>query len=72
MIQHSIPTSEQVHINMPALRLQFPFMINDRWTGRAKRTVRNVKNPLLVNSFKAHTLSVTCLVYLDANKLILR
>lgn len=55
---------------MPALRVQFPFMIRDLWRGRAKSTSDG--NPLLVNSFKAHTLSVTCLVYMEANKLMLR
>lgn len=57
---------------MPELRTQFPFMITDKFMGRAKRTVRALKNPLLVNSFRAHILSVTSLIYMDATKLIMR
>lgn len=68
----SIPKEEQQHINMPELRLQFPFMLQDKFMGRAKRTVRALKNPLLVNSFKAHLASVITLIYMETQKLVLR
>lgn len=68
----SVPKDEVQHINMPELRIQFPFMIVDKWMGRAKRTVRGQPNPLLVNSFKAHTAAVTSLILLEAPKLLMR
>ncbi|KAI5633166.1 hypothetical protein NE865_14118 [Phthorimaea operculella] len=40
----------QVHVNMPALRLQFPFLWKDRIEGRAKRAVRDQPLPVLLNS----------------------
>lgn len=64
-----------VHINMPELRLEFPFLIKTSWDGRAKRTVRNRRptDPLLVNAYRAHSnLSVTGLVYINDCKLVVR
>lgn len=56
---------------MPALRLEFPFLQKDRWLGRAKRTVRFLTNPQLVNSYHAHTGPITSLVYLEEPKLLI-
>lgn len=67
----SVPLEEQQHINMPELRRQFPFLIKDRFAGRAKRTVRSLRNPMLVNSFKAHLKSVCDLVLLEKPKLMM-
>lgn len=57
---------------MPALRLEFPFLMKERWLGRAKRTVRSVKNPLLVNSYKAHLASVNSLTFISTPKILIR
>lgn len=67
-----VPASEMVHINMPALRLEFPFLIRTLFEGRAKRTVRNQTEPKLCNSYKAHTRPITCIEYLSESKLIMR
>lgn len=64
-----------VHINMPELRLQFPFLIKTSWDGRAKRTVRhrNESDPLLVSSYRAHkNMSIKGLVYMNDCKLLVR
>lgn len=61
---------------MPALRHQFPFLINTLWNGRAKRTVqhrRERSDLLLVNSYRAHkNMTVNGVVYIDTCKLVVR
>ncbi|KAJ8721739.1 hypothetical protein PYW07_002514 [Mythimna separata] len=63
--------NRQVHINMPRLRLMFPFLWRDRIVGRAKRTVRKQPLPMLLNSYRAHMRSVTTIAYIDELKLLL-
>lgn len=67
----SVPKDKMIKINMAQLNLEFPFLWRDRWEGRAKRTVRHRKNPMLCNSYKAHVQSVTGLIYLDDAKLVI-
>lgn len=62
----------QVHVSMPALRLQFPFLWRDRVEGRAKRCARDQPLPLLLNSYRAHMRCITTLAYIDEQKLLLR
>lgn len=57
---------------MPKLRLQFPFLWEDRVEGRAKRSVRDQPLPLLLSSYRAHLRSITTLAYIDERKLVLR
>ncbi|XP_045768906.1 WD repeat-containing protein on Y chromosome-like [Maniola jurtina] len=63
--------NEQVHVNMPQLRLMFPFLWRDRIEGRAKRSVRDQPLPLLLNSYRAHLRCVTALAYIDDLRLVL-
>ncbi|XP_052739537.1 WD repeat-containing protein on Y chromosome-like isoform X1 [Bicyclus anynana] len=63
--------NEKVHVNMPLLRLTFPFLWRDRIEGRAKRCVRDQPLPLLLNSYRAHLRCVTTLAYLDDLRLVL-
>ncbi|XP_034826941.1 WD repeat-containing protein on Y chromosome-like [Maniola hyperantus] len=63
--------NEQVHVNMPQLRLMFPFLWRDRIEGRAKRSVRDQPLPVLLNSYRAHLRCVTALVYIDDPRLVL-
>ncbi|KAH9642092.1 hypothetical protein HF086_007212 [Spodoptera exigua] len=60
------------HINMPRLRLMFPFLWRDRIEGRAKRCVRDQPEPLLLNSYRAHLRCVTSIAYMDEHKLFFR
>ncbi|CAH0702623.1 unnamed protein product [Spodoptera exigua] len=60
------------HINMPRLRLMFPFLWRDRIEGRAKRSVRDQPEPLLLNSYRAHLRCVTSIAYMDEHKLFFR
>ncbi|XP_004926930.1 WD repeat-containing protein on Y chromosome isoform X2 [Bombyx mori] len=62
--------NEEVHICMPKLRLEFPFLWRDRLEGRAKRCVRQQPLPLLLNSYRAHLRCVTTLAYVDELKLL--
>ncbi|XP_052754696.1 WD repeat-containing protein on Y chromosome-like isoform X2 [Galleria mellonella] len=62
---------EQVHVNMPELRVQFPFLWRDRIEGRAKRAVRDQPLPLLLSSYRAHLRSITTMAYIEHMKLVL-
>ncbi|XP_035433899.2 WD repeat-containing protein on Y chromosome [Spodoptera frugiperda] len=63
-------TNTTEHINMPRLRLMFPFLWRDRIEGRAKRSVRDQPKPLLLNSYRAHLRCVTVVEYVDELKLL--
>ncbi|KAH9642095.1 hypothetical protein HF086_007215 [Spodoptera exigua] len=63
--------NDLIHVNMPRLRLMFPFLWRDRIEGRAKRCVRNQPKPLLLNSYRAHLRCITSIVYIDEDKLVL-
>ncbi|XP_022814894.1 WD repeat-containing protein on Y chromosome-like [Spodoptera litura] len=63
-------TNTMEHINMPRLRLMFPFLWRDRIEGRAKRSVRDQPKPLLLNSYRAHLRCVTVIEYVDELKLL--
>ncbi|XP_039751479.1 WD repeat-containing protein on Y chromosome-like [Pararge aegeria] len=63
--------NEEVHVNMPLLRLTFPFLWRDRVPGRAKRSVRDQPLPLLLSSYRAHLRCVTALAYIDGQRLVL-
>lgn len=56
---------------MPALRLQFPFLLKTAFLGRAKRSVRFQPLPMLLNSFRAHKKAVTGISYISKSKLLL-
>uniref|UniRef100_A0A182SDI7 WD repeat-containing protein on Y chromosome n=1 Tax=Anopheles maculatus TaxID=74869 RepID=A0A182SDI7_9DIPT len=66
-----IPDEDKFHVNKPALRVMFPFLLNDVVPGRAKRSTREQPKPWLLNSYQAHRTCVTGLVYLDATGLLL-
>ncbi|CAG9113679.1 unnamed protein product [Plutella xylostella] len=70
LMKNFIRGEESIHINMPALRLQFPFLWRDRVEGRAKRRVRDQPLPLLLNSYRAHLRSITTMAYVDEHKLL--
>ncbi|XP_038214707.1 WD repeat-containing protein on Y chromosome [Zerene cesonia] len=63
-------TLEKVHVSMPQLRLQFPFLWRDRMEGRAKRSARDQPLPLLLSSARAHLRCVTALAYVDHLELL--
>jgi hypothetical protein len=67
-----IPNSTELKVSMARLRLIFPFLWKDVFDGRAKRSVRNQPHPLLVNSYKAHTKSLTGLTYIDETQILFR
>lgn len=60
----------KAHVNMPRLRLIFPFLWRDRIVGRAKRSARDQPKPLMVNSYRAHLRSVTTMAYVDELKIL--
>lgn len=68
---YGVPENLKVHINLPELRLKFPFLINDFWIGHAKRSVRSFNNPMLVNCYRGHTNLISRLCYCnDATVLV--
>uniref|UniRef100_A0A182NGA0 WD repeat-containing protein on Y chromosome n=1 Tax=Anopheles dirus TaxID=7168 RepID=A0A182NGA0_9DIPT len=66
-----IPDDEKFRVNKPALRLLFPFLLDDVIPGRAKRSARTQPKPWLVNSYLAHRTCLTGLVYLDSTGILL-
>nr|XP_021191177.2 WD repeat-containing protein on Y chromosome [Helicoverpa armigera] len=62
--------NKTVHINMPRLRLMFPFLWRDRIEGRAKRSTRDQPQPLLLNSYRAHLRCITTVACFDELNLI--
>lgn len=68
----SIPEAAKITVNEAELRLKYPFLIKDRFEGRAKRTARaTLKNPKLVNSYKGHLASVSVIVFINETEIIL-
>lgn len=67
----SIPESEKVKICMPLLRLQFIFLRKERFLPRAKRAVRNQKEPLLISSYKGHLKAVNSVVFINLPKILI-
>lgn len=59
-------------INMPALRLEFPFLWKDRIPGRTKRAVKDQSLPLLLSSFKGHSKPVNAVQFIPGARLIVR
>uniref|UniRef100_A0A1B0FDX8 WD repeat-containing protein on Y chromosome n=1 Tax=Glossina morsitans morsitans TaxID=37546 RepID=A0A1B0FDX8_GLOMM len=66
-----IPESEKVKICMPLLRLQFIFLRKERFLPRAKRAVRNQKEPLLISSYKGHLKAVNSVVFINLPKILI-
>uniref|UniRef100_A0A2A4JIS4 WD repeat-containing protein on Y chromosome n=1 Tax=Heliothis virescens TaxID=7102 RepID=A0A2A4JIS4_HELVI len=62
--------NDTVHVNMPRLRLMFPFLWRDRIEGRAKRSTRDQPKPLLLNSYRAHLRCISSIAYIDELKLV--
>lgn len=52
------------------LRTLFPFLWQDELEGRAKRSVKNQLEPLLLNSYQGHKKSISGLIYCDNQILI--
>lgn len=57
---------------MPKYRLLFPFLLKDRIEGRAKRSNRGQSLPILLNSYKAHSLAVSRLAYIQNSQILVR
>ncbi|XP_053594099.1 WD repeat-containing protein on Y chromosome [Microplitis demolitor] len=57
-------------INMAKLKLEFCFLWKDRIIGRAKRAIRNQKLPMLLSSFRGHTMPVNSVQFIPNARLI--
>ncbi|XP_055616482.1 WD repeat-containing protein on Y chromosome [Toxorhynchites rutilus septentrionalis] len=71
MENYHVPPEKQVRINKPAMRIQFPFLLEDVIPGRAKRSVTDQPNPWLLSSHLAHHNCITDIVYIAPSKLLL-
>lgn len=67
---YCVPNPER--INMPRLRIMFPFLWGDFFIGRAKRMSLGQPKPMLMNSYKGHVMPVSGLAYIDEAKIIIR
>lgn len=65
-------TNEEENICLPQYRIIFPFLWKDLIDGRAKRYSRGQPLPMLLNSYKAHRMIITVLIYLDGPELLFR
>lgn len=71
LTNYCLPEDEHVHISMPQLRLNFPFLMETVFLGRAKRSVRHQKFPVLLNSFKAHKKGITSISYITKSNILI-
>ncbi|XP_044599584.1 WD repeat-containing protein on Y chromosome [Cotesia glomerata] len=58
-------------VNIAKLKLEFCFLWKDNILGRAKRAVRNQKLPMLLSSFRGHTMSVNSIQFIPNARLII-
>ncbi|RZC00553.1 EF-hand 8 and/or WD40 domain containing protein [Asbolus verrucosus] len=65
-------TPEVEPICMPKYRLMFPFLWGDFFCGRAARIARTQPQPLLLNSYKGHAMSISDLAYIDEAEILIR
>ncbi|XP_043259688.1 WD repeat-containing protein on Y chromosome [Colletes gigas] len=56
---------------MPLLRLEFPFLWNDKINGRAKRAVRDQPLPLLLSSVRGHDKAVTSIQIIPDARIVI-
>ncbi|KAG5673016.1 hypothetical protein PVAND_003094 [Polypedilum vanderplanki] len=67
---HSTLVEEE--ISFVRLRARFPFLYRDDFEGRAKRTVKDQPQPILVNSFLAHKGAlISGLIYSEKNQILI-
>lgn len=66
-----VPRREHVHINKPALRLQFVFLQYEMFPGRAKRIVKKERHaPMLLSSYKAHMKAINAIEFIYTCKYV--
>lgn len=70
-VDFSVPEENHVHVSMPELRINFPFLMKTVFMGRAKRSVRHQSMPMLLNSYKAHKRAVTSIAYIQKSKILI-
>jgi len=65
------PRHAVISVDMPSLRLRFPFLINMFFMGRAERAAsKNMAGPLLVSAYKAHLQCINHIEYIDKLELV--
>lgn len=72
-VSHSLysrPDEEKQPVCMPRLRLEFIFLRRDTFLVRAKRAVRNQREPMLVSSFKAHLKAINSIGFINLPKIL--
>jgi len=58
-------------MDMPSLRLRFPYLMNMFYMGRAERAAsKNVDGPLLVSAYRAHLQRISHVEYIEKLELI--
>lgn len=67
-VSASVPPPE---ICMPLYRLQFPFLIKDRFINRAKAALKYQPLPFLLSSYKGHLKGVMYLDYIHECKVLI-
>jgi len=59
------------NVDMPSLRLRFPYLINMFFMGRAERAAsKNMNGPLLVSAYRAHLQRINHIEYIEKLELI--
>ncbi|XP_070854977.1 WD repeat-containing protein on Y chromosome isoform X2 [Drosophila suzukii] len=70
IVNFCVPDTEQIHVCMPKLRLEFIFLRKEIFLTRAKRAVRNQPEPLLVSSYKGHLKAINSIAFINLPKII--
>ncbi|XP_071442112.1 WD repeat-containing protein on Y chromosome isoform X2 [Hetaerina americana] len=70
LLKNYFASNPQPKIVMPMYRLQFPFLLRDRWNGKAKRAIKGQDLPILLSSHQAHLRAITHIEYISEGKII--
>ncbi|CAH1401194.1 unnamed protein product [Nezara viridula] len=70
-LMQNFATKEKTNISVPKLRLQFAFLAKTKWNTRAKRGVSGQPLPLLLNSYRAHGMAITSIIFIDFCRLVI-
>ncbi|XP_014291310.1 WD repeat-containing protein on Y chromosome isoform X2 [Halyomorpha halys] len=70
-LMQNFATKEKTNISVPKLRLQFAFLAKTKWNTRAKRGVSGQSLPLLLNSYRAHGMAITSIIFIDFCRLVI-
>lgn len=71
ILNFGLPRNVIRPMSIQVLRLQFPFLLDSLFVGRAERAAnKNLSGPLLVSSYRAHLQCIHHIEYIDEHELV--